>query len=526
MAVRLIETHGPVNYLRGETTTLLTWLNALPDDAKYTRPGLLLLNAQVLLVLGRTEAAASLVEVAEQALAGNRDEQPDGLRLRGKVIAARRIGQGTRGHAIAAIAAYQQALALIPESDVAQRATILGNLAAEMAYAGQLGKAAEAQRAVYAARQAAGDLAGMLDSLWPLGTLLLGIGELPAAARALQQAIDLAREAAGGQLPAASGAYHYLGKVFYEWNRLDEALPLVETCLRLNERNGDVGLDVRALLQLGRLRHAVGHVDGVRTCIGRLEQIQRTPGLRLIVTQLAGAVIARLSLILGDLAAASAWAREAGLTVAAELSSSRDFAHLTFVRVLLAEGRIEEASYFLSRLGADIATTEELNKVIELKMIQALALRAGGDRTGARVALRGALARAEPGGYIRLFVDEGEPMLALLAHLSREGVSNGHNRDHSQPAITASYLARLLTATRANVVGTSVPTEAEQSGPLSQREIEIVRRIASGMSNAEIARDLVVELSTVKWHIHNILDKLGGRNRIGALARARALGLL
>jgi LuxR family maltose regulon positive regulatory protein len=343
----------------------------------------------------------------------------------------------------------------------------------------------------------------------------------------------------------AAAAYHFLARVYYEWDRHAEAAPLNEIGMHLNVRNADAGLEVRMLWLQGRLRRAAGDEGGVRECLRRAEQLQRAPGIRRTVTRLAGAVGARLALALGDIETTDAWAREIGLglDVDAPCSPQEEFAQLTFLRLLLAQRRLDDAAVFLDRLELAVALRAEwVDKQIELGMLRALVLEAQGDRSGALGALRRVLAQAESGGYVRLFLDEGPPVIALLAHLSREQ----RRAAHAAP-ISPVYLAKLLAAARSTAAGTkdvnAGPAPARHIGArsarmgdqlaaahpadlLSQREVEIVRRLAAGMSNAEIARDLVVESSTVKWHVHNILEKLSVRNRAGAVARAQSLDLL
>jgi LuxR family maltose regulon positive regulatory protein len=149
--------------------------------------------------------------------------------------------------------------------------------------------------------------------------------------------------------------------------------------------------------------------------------------------------------------------------------------------------------------------------VIELLLLQALLCQAQGNHTGALTILERALRLAEPEGYVRLFVDEGEPMAALLRHARQRG-------------LFLNYVDNLLAA---------FPTDESKQRPadllpepLSERELEVLRLVATGVSNQEIADQLFIALSTVKKHVGNILVKLDTPNRVQAIARARDLGLL
>jgi LuxR family maltose regulon positive regulatory protein len=569
LATQFIEEHGPALYRRGETTTVLSWLDVLPAEVVRQRPQLALLHAQALLATSHTAEAEPLVAAAERALACHCQEAPpvsgarhvcdaahgqlDCQRLRGEVLAARATIAASRDDYASASAGYERALTLIPAANTIARASIASDLSAMMAFSGQFRQATAAQRKALDAYQLSGDRVGMLESLWCLGTLLYSQAALPAAARAFQGAIELARAGDGGRgderlsgalLPAGAAPYHFLARVYYEWDRHADAAPLNEIGMQLNLRNADAGLDVRILWLLGRLRRAAGDDDGVRECMRSAERLQRAPGIRRTVTRLAGAVAARLALALGDIETTDVWAREIGLGMEAALGSQDEFAHLTFLRLLLAQRRLDDAALFLERLEAAMALHAEwVDRQIELGMLRALVLQAQGDRSGALGVLRRVLTQAQPGGYVRVFLDEGAPMIALLAQLSRE-----KQRPPRAAPVSPIYLAKLLAAARSTVTSvqdvnasprsslTPVPglgTVDDQRAAthasldlLSQREVEIVRRLAAGMSNAEIARDLVVEPSTVKWHVHNILDKLAVRNRAGAVARAQSLGLL
>jgi LuxR family maltose regulon positive regulatory protein len=163
-----------------------------------------------------------------------------------------------------------------------------------------------------------------------------------------------------------------------------------------------------------------------------------------------------------------------------------------------------------------------MGSAIEILSLQALALQARGDLTAALAALTSALALAAPEGYIRLFVDEGAPMAALL----REAHARG---------IIPVYVAQLLAAF-SRTEGRGLRTESIHSvlspqssalvEPLSERELEVLRLIADGHSNQSIADRLIIAVGTVKKHINNIYGKLDVQSRTQALARARALHLL
>jgi len=184
----------------------------------------------------------------------------------------------------------------------------------------------------------------------------------------------------------------------------------------------------------------------------------------------------------------------------------------------------------LDRLLADSKAKARLHSAIEILTLQALALQAQGDRSAALIVLEQALVLAEPKGYVRIFVDEGAPMAALL--------QEAHTRDR-MPNYVTKLLAAFPEQTRRHAdkemgnlsevsvcVSPSLRVSQSLVEPLSEREREVLRLVAAGLSNQEIAARLIVGVSTVKKHINNIFGKLAVRSRTQALARARELNLL
>ncbi len=225
----------------------------------------------------------------------------------------------------------------------------------------------------------------------------------------------------------------------------------------------------------------------------------------------------------GRLTEALGWVGEQGLSVDDDLSYLREFEHITLAKVLIARYRsdrveraIHEAMRLLERLLKAAEVGERTGSVLEILVQQALAREAQGDFPPALVPLERALTLAEPEGYVRIFVDEGEAMRNLLRHATAGGIAS-------------SYTRRLLGAFDELSQPVSTPAQAataDLAEPLSAREVEILRLIAAGMRNQEIANHLFISLATVKRHIANAYGKLDVSHRTEAVARANELNLL
>jgi len=202
------------------------------------------------------------------------------------------------------------------------------------------------------------------------------------------------------------------------------------------------------------------------------------------------------------------------------------FEYLTSARIRLARGAFDEALALLDRL-RQFAEAEAYSSIlISTLLLQALALEAQGRTTQAMMALAHALTLAEPSGYVRIFVDEGPPMADLLMKILKVQ----QKKRLEAYNFSTDYTGSLLAAYRSDVAEDSPDSSRRPAqpllNPLSERELEVLRLIANGLSNQEIMQKLVVEKNTLKTHIRHLYRKLNTRSRTQAIIRARELNLL
>jgi LuxR family maltose regulon positive regulatory protein len=216
--------------------------------------------------------------------------------------------------------------------------------------------------------------------------------------------------------------------------------------------------------------------------------------------------------------------RQGDVAEAARIAQTHDLP-VSRARVCLAQGDPSAALAALEPWRRQAEAREWQDERLKAMVLESIALDAHGDRDQAVQRLAEALALAEPGGFIRLFVDEGPPMAELLSEAAARG-------------ILPDYAGRLLSAFE--IEGQRAPagrpaSPGKQAGkpaaglliePLSERELRILQLVAQGLSNRAISERLFLALSTVKGHNRNIFDKLQVASRTEAVARARELGLL
>jgi LuxR family maltose regulon positive regulatory protein len=232
----------------------------------------------------------------------------------------------------------------------------------------------------------------------------------------------------------------------------------------------------------------------------------------------------RLLLAQGDLAAAARWTTGRGLGAGDEPGYPREPEYLVLARVLLAQEQPGEVLPLLRGLHAAAVAQGRTGSVIEIQALLALAEEAGGDEPGAVATLTDALTVACPQGYVRVFADEGAPMASLLGRL----IATRRARQGPAHSVPLGYLGRLARSFEDATAATprATPVGLRLVEPLTKREQQVLRLLAAGQPNQQIAEELVVTLDTVKKHVSHVLGKLGAANRTEATARARELGLL
>jgi LuxR family transcriptional regulator, maltose regulon positive regulatory protein len=259
----------------------------------------------------------------------------------------------------------------------------------------------------------------------------------------------------------------------------------------------------------------------------RTHEIAQNTKVDLIVAQVA-ALRARLQLIKGDLETATTWAANSGLDPDDEEANHpgwREVEYLTLARVLCAQGRFPEALSLLDRLLRSAQSEERDGTSIAILATQALVYQAQGNKIRALGYLERALTRAEPEGYIRIFIDEGDPMIFLLTEFRNHHREIIRNVDGNTSSRLMAYVDTLLAAFSDTQI--SVRTQsAVHTEQVSSRELQVLHLIEIGLTNQEIAERLVIALSTVKSHINSLYSKVGASNRVQAIALAREQGLL
>jgi LuxR family maltose regulon positive regulatory protein len=336
----------------------------------------------------------------------------------------------------------------------------------------------------------------------------LGLGNVQEANNELYQAAETYRhilQLTGDQPLQIIGEVHLgLAHILYEWNDLEGAEQHGQQSLQLEQQYEKV-IDRYIICEvfLARLKLARGDVTGAASMLAQASQSAHQQNFVYRFAEIASAQV--LTLL-----------RQGNLSVASQLAQTHQLP-LSQARVFLAQEDTPSALNVLERFRQQVEEKGWADEQLKALVLEALAHHAHGEKEKAMQLLGEALTLAEPGGFIRLFIDEGEPMSQLLSEASAQGVMSD-------------YISKLLAVFEAEKLKNADPSHLPSAQfliePLSQRELEVLQLIAQGLSNNEIGKRLFLALDTVKGHNRKIFDKLQVQRRTEAVARARELGLL
>jgi LuxR family maltose regulon positive regulatory protein len=484
----------------GNLTLYATWLDALPQQAFQDRPVLSLNASHILYLLGRFDLAEKQIDQAEQTLQAL-SSSPEKEQMLALASLYRGVIASVRGDMRQAIERITFAQERLPPEHHLQHARGYFSLGLAYELSGQSTLAVQNFLKSSEEAQSGGVLFLAIHALGAAAQVQINQGQLHQAEQACQKAIQIAD---GKRLPPLGLIKSVLGSIALERNELAVAEEFLQNGIALSRRGGLVDEVVVGLAYLARLQAIQGRVSQAFETIQEANKILQGFGVERMFI-LAAAHIANLQLLTGQAAAAMQWALE---YQDVRNRQPREFAELTLVRVLLKTDAYENVPSILNPLLEHGQAQGRVRTCIEVMMLMALFYRAEKDIPTAVDWLSQALRLAAPEGFLRIFLDEREALLDLLPKARQ-----------SAPELVDAILGMQ------QAESDSHPSPFDQlPEPLSEQELRVLDLIVAGKTNREIADELVISVGTAKWHVHNILQKLGVSNRLQATARARELG--
>lgn len=484
----LIQRVSPELLKGGQVLTLIDWFQSLPEAVLLSDPKLCFDYCWPLLLAGRFEAAAPLLERLEQIAR----EMPAFL---GEIFAAQAyLARGVGDHELM-VDRSRRALELLPKSSSNSRGIVAMNLGLAYWHMGRMRDAEGVLAEALEIARAADNHYAALTSLIFLGRVFAVRGELHRAEGMFQTAIQK-----GDEIPVNALAYADLAALHYEWNALEASAAYLQKAIMLSRRSLNDEFLAGCWMLESRLRIAQEDWKGAGDALEQAWVLVRDGKIPAPMAQRMDA--AQMFWLAAKGEAAGEWGRK--LT---ESSDSHPF--YRFLGVIKARTLPDsEARDYLEGLSRAAQANAWGYGLVAIRTLQATIAES---REKAMDFLEDALRLAEDGGFIRTFSEAGGKIFPLL----REAAEHGMRQE---------YAGRILAeiSTKGNTAGTGAESLPE---PLSERELDVLRLVAAGLSNREIAKKLVISPGTAKTHIHNLCGKLGVRNRTEAAIKAKELGL-
>ena len=526
-ALSIVERIAEEKIVRTEFTSFLKWMDALPKEMTQARPRLLVFYAFALLFSGDD------LENVEAIL--NDAVNADGLdEISGEVSAIQALIANLKGDFEKSIERSHHAMKLLPQENIYLRSLVINNLSMAYISAGDVDPATEMFTAASKVGEQAGNYMSMIMALRRLAEVAFISGDLRQVMEICQRGIALAVYPSGKPLPAAGLLMVLQGDLLREWNDLRAADQYIRDGIELVLKWSEY-MTITNYLSLARVRQALGEAREAQSAVDTARLIaERTESSRMALLIVSFFQV-RLWLQQGKRLEAERWEKE--YRPLATFLEAHDFnpkyhhhmlesEGITFVRLHLSQGDWSKALEILDPLLQAAKKLNRKGRVIEILILQAITSFQGGELERASRSLEEALILAEPQGYIRTFIDEGETMREMLLLLLEEA---GNREKKASVSIPIKYVNKLLTSQIADTTGDQLTRELTTDGliePLSNRELEVLRFLVTQLTSTEIARELYISPNTARFHIKNIYTKLGIHRREDAVERARGLGLL
>jgi LuxR family maltose regulon positive regulatory protein len=473
----------------GELVTLIGWCRQAPEELIRSQPEFGMPYAWALMLSG-------MFDEAEELLVGYEKIAKSAPVLLGQVATAQAYVARARGDNARVIEKSELALRLLPESDMVSRSVLSLNLGLVYWHEGRLREAVPALNDLYG-------LAIRTENHYASLTAQIFLARTLASQGALRQAEERLRETLqiGAQHPILVLAHYDLAGIYYEWNELAKAWDHVEQGLDICTRSGNVEFQNGGHLLRAILLMAQGNMLGALSEVETTHVLSQDYGL--VKQSRSMSWHAMVALAMDDLVTAEQ--RVDQITEDVDANWFYRFIGLTKARLLLAKGEKKAARLLLEERLTRATHAGWGYAIVAIRALQAQAAVTEEEALGI---LAEGLKLSQPEGFIRTYVEAGTGLIPLLKESARRG-------------LMPDYIGQILRAYDTRDKLTMPLVE-----PLSERELEVLRLITAGLSNREIAQELIISTGTAKTHVHNVCGKLGVRNRTEAAMRAKELELV
>jgi LuxR family maltose regulon positive regulatory protein len=526
---RLIDLGSMELLMRSQQNLLLKWQDELPRELVASHPSFCMTMAWAWLSMGHPHEAEDYlqlvegslgVEMAEMFSERDRADQLDPeTQIKLVEIAVMRVEMAMEQADIPQV--FELSQLVLPYLEDEERpyprdfqtsllTVVYFVLGLAYKINGKLSQADEALSQAALLGQEQGNVHIVAGSVGRLASVQSIQGHLSQAVSTCQRGLKVIQEMVGERSPLSRLIHAELGNLLYEQNDLKTALHHLKQGIDVPKSWGFLEAFVPGYTGLAQVRAVQGDWEGAFAALDDLASFgESNPAMVMPAVETLRAL---LWVAQGKVDAAYHWAMNAGLDPKGEINFQQLGDFMVLARVLIAQGALNEVVDLLIRMIEMAESAGWLRSLTEMRVLLALAHQARGESDQAMIALEQALVHAEPEGYVRLFVDQGEPMATLLRAAETRGIA---------PV----YIPKLLAAFETDPLQLEPSSSAALIEPLSERELEVLRLLTTQLSGPEIADQLMIALTTMRTHTQNIYSKLGVSNRRAAVVKAEELNL-
>ncbi len=517
-AADLIERYGPALWAASDLS-VMQMADSLPREMLIERPKIGIHQAWYFILRGHIDKTLPLLHDLAESLAGA-DRNPEQQWIYTMVRLALAFLYPPAGPSGAYALPVTQELEQIPADEPVMRdaADILYGMA--LGRRGEIGRAVEFSEKILQKGKLPHEAQTILTLVPFLATMYLFQGRLQAAYSLAREYLEPIQER-GIRVSTAGNLDIVLGFALYQWNRLEEAEKQVREGLKANEPWKNIMTDAFGMLILTQILRANGDYAGAMAVVEKFESRLQEPTRPIEFQEEFHTLRVRVQLDSGDLLSAARWAEKLPLNEDFRLHPERY--QLTLARIRLAQGRYADAEEMLDGISRQATWGFQGLRQLEVSLLLAAAIAGQAmqpehrrRQSEALGILESALVLAEPEGYVRVFLDVGEAVRGLLgAYLN-------------DPACRQRSFAQKVLAMFETPEGQASQGFA-QGGlveALTPRELDVLRLLAQGRSNRQIAESLVLSEGTVKFYVHAVMEKLGVHSRAEAIVMARERNLV
>jgi LuxR family maltose regulon positive regulatory protein len=514
-ALALIAMHAEETISQGGVTILIQWVKKIPEELVKSNFQVCLYYSWALLI---HRDAPNKIEKQIENLEKFYSTYP------GEILAVKAYQATLQGKITNSTEYARQALELLPENALFVRQLTALNLSASLFLAGEILEGEKMLEEVVKLSLKSGNSMIAVVTLCRIGSIRMQKGDLSTAGDYYQRALEAARDENGSLLPSACEAYFGLGKIKWERFELDSANQYLIDGIELSKQWSEVSA-IESYIVLAQLKQTLGETAEANQLLQTAQKITNKNSFTQSGSLYVASQNAYLRLRQKEYHFSENWANERGLSKylkSEKLEASSNFGVdfirnielIVYARILVAKLQYNEAFNLIEKLTPILETFGQKNKLIEAMILKALINYKQGNEDLARTEIKEALRLASPGKFIRVFIDEGPEIIHLIQQVEQQGYT-------SQLIEQILAGAGLQKKTPAHSKNLAVLIE-----PLSDREIDVLRRLDSDLPVPEIADQLVVTVSTLRTHIRNIYQKLGVHSRFEAVSKAKDLKII